>query len=235
MYIIFEGKINKLEKLQVIGLGKIIIHQLEKYMLKKEENTEILIEEKYFNTKYKVSLRYDIKFKIVILSGIGHDKGTKLKQMYLGFQGGSNSTVLISIFVYHLEMLKEIVSTLTSWEILNIVKPDYILPLLNTGTIGKAKQVLDILTKLNSGVYGYSLNIEMTGSSYHSLINSSIVANLKIQTRFCIVKCSVLIKEKGKISNLTNCQTLMHSDISDTKGLFTKIYDNNCRHQSTLD
>ena len=27
----------------------------------------------------------------------------------------------------------------------------------------------------------------------------------------------------------------MHSDISDTKGLFTKIYDNNCRHQSTLD
>ena len=118
--------------------------------------------------------------------------------MYLGFQGGSNSTVLISIFVYHLDMLKELVSTLTSWEILNIVKLDYILPLLNIGTIGKAKQVLDILTKLNSGVYGYSLNIEMTGSSYHSLINNSIVANLKIQTRFCIVKCSVLIKEKGK-------------------------------------
>ena len=56
LYIISKGKINKLEKLQVIGLGKIIIHQLEKYMLKKKENTEILIEEKDFNTKYKVSL-----------------------------------------------------------------------------------------------------------------------------------------------------------------------------------
>ena len=237
LYASFLGKINRLEKLQIIGTGKIIIHQLEKCMLKKEKNTEILIKEKDFNTKYKVSLRYDIKFKIVILSGIGHDKGTKLKQMFLGFQGGSNSTVLISILVYRLEMLinSGLLPTLTSWEMFNIMSQDYILPLLNIGIIGKTKQVLDILTKLNSGVYGYSLNLAMTGNSFRSLINNSIVANLKIQTSFCIRKCSVWNKDKGKIYNPKNCQTLMLSDISDTKGLFTKIYDNHCRHQSTLD
>ena len=109
------------------------------------------------------------------------------------------------------------------------------MPLLNIGTTGKTNQVLDILTKLNSGVYGYSLNIEMTGSSYHSLINNSLVANLKIQTSFCIGKCSVWNKEKGKIYNFKNCQNLMLSEISDNKGLFTKIYDNHCRDQSTLD
>ena len=168
------------------------------------------------------------------MSRIGHDKGTKLKQMFLGFQGGSNSTVLLSILFNRLEILKQIlVSTLTSWEILNIMKPDYILPLLNIGTTGnKNKQVLDILTKIDSGVYGYSLNIEMNGSSFHSLINKSLVANLKIQTSFCIGKCSV---ESGDIYNLENCQTVMPSEISDTKGLFTKIYDNHCTDQSTLD
>ena len=237
LYASSEGKINKLEKLQVIGLGTIIIHQLEKYMPKMEMNTEILIEEKDFNTKYKLSLRYNIKFKIVLLSGIGRDKGTKLRQMYLGFQGGSNSTVLISIFVFRLEMLinSGLLPNLTSWETFNIMSPDYILPLLNIGTTGKTNQVLDILTKLNSGVYGYSLNIEMTGSSYHSLINNSLVANLKIQTSFCIGKCSVWNKEKGKIYNFKNCQNLMLSEISDNKGLFTKIYDNHCRDQSILD
>ena len=237
LYASSEGIINILETLWVIGLGKIIIHQLEKYMLKKEKNTEILIEEKDFNTKYKVSLRYDIKFKIVILSGIGHDKGTNLKQIFMGFQGGSNSTVLISILVFRLEMLikSELVPTLTSWEILNIMSPDYILPLLNIGTIGKSKQVLDILTKINSGVYGYSLNIEINGNSFHSLVNNCLVANLKIQTSFCISKCSVFNKEKGKIYNFTNCNTLMASDISDTKGLFAKIYDYHCRDQSSLD
>ena len=144
LYASSEGTINRLETLWVIGLGKIIIHQLEKYMLKKEKNTEILIEEKDFNTKYKVSIRYDIKFKIVILSGIGHDKGTNLKQIFMGFQGGSNSTVLISILVFPLEMLitSGLVPTLTLWEMFNIMSPDYILPLLNIGTIGKSKQVL---------------------------------------------------------------------------------------------
>ena len=61
------------------------------------------------------------------------------------------------------------------------------------------------------------------------------MANLKIQTKFCIGKCSVWNKEKGKIYNFTNCNTLMASDISDTKGLFAKIYDNHCRDQSSLD
>ena len=156
LYASSTGKINRLEKLQVIGTGKIIIHQLQKYVLKKQRNTEILIEEKDFNTKYKVSLQCDIIFQIYIVSRIGHDKGTKLKQMFLGFQGGSNSTVLISMLVYQLEMLIKnvLMSTLTLWEILNIMKPDYILPLLNIGTTGKTKQVLDILTKINSGVYG---------------------------------------------------------------------------------
>ena len=236
---LFVGKINRLETLQVIGMGLIIIDQFEKYMLKKEKNTEILIEEKDFNTKYKVSVRYDIKFQIMIMSGVGHDKGTMLKQMFLGFQGGSNSAVLISLTVYQFEMLKAIglTLTLTSWEMFNMMSPDYILPLLNIGTTGKTKQVLDILTKINSVVYGYSLNIEMNGSSYHSLINNSIVAKLKFQTSFCIGKCSVFNKEKGKINNINikNCHKLMPSKISDTKEFLTKIYDNHCRDQSTLD
>ena len=157
--------------------------------------------------------------------------------MFFGFQGGSNSTVLISILVYRLKLLKEsgLVSTLTSWEMFNIMSPDYILPLLNISTIGKSKQVLDILTKLNIAVYGYSLNIKMTGGSFDSLKHNAVVANLKIQTSFCIGKCLVSNKEKGNIYNLQNCQTLMPSDISDTKGLFTKIYDNHCRDQSSLD
>ena len=204
LYASSMGKINRLEKLQVIGTGKIIIHQLQKYVLKKQKYTEILIEEKDFNTKYKVSLQCDIIFQIYIVSHIGHDKGTKLKQMFLGFQGGSNSTVLISMLVYQLEILIKnvLMSTLTLWEILNIMKPDYILPLLNIGTKGKTKQVLDILTKINSGVYGYSLNIKMDGNSFHSLINKSLVANLKIKTSFCISKCSV---EDRYIYNLENC------------------------------
>ena len=172
-----------------------------------------------------------------MVSGIGDNKGTKLRRMVLGFQGGSNSTVLISILVYQLEMFinSGLLPTLTLWEMFNIMKLDYILPLLNTGTIGKTKQVLNVLTKLNTGVYGYSLNLEMTGSSYHSLINNFIVANLKIQTSFCIGKCSVWSKEKGKIYNLKNCQNLTLSEISDTNRLFTKIYGNHCRDQSTLD
>ena len=188
LYASFVGKINRLETLRILGLGKIVFHQLEKYMPRKENDNSrrkvILIEEKDFNTKYKVILQYDIKLKIEILSGIGHNKGTKLNQITLGFQGGSDSTLLISLLVGHLGMLKEngLMSTLTSWEMFNIMSPDYILPLLNIGTIGKTKQLMNILTKINSGVYGYSLNIEITGSSFHTLINNSVLANLKIQT-----------------------------------------------------
>ena len=188
LYASFVGKINRLETLRILGLGKIVFHQLEKYMPRKENDNSrrkvILIEEKDFNTKYKVILQYDIKLKIEILSGIGHNKGTRLNQITLGFQGGSDSTLLISLLVGHLGMLKEngLMSTLTSWEMFNIMSPDYILPLLNIGTIGKTKQLMNILTKINSGVYGYSLNIEITGSSFHTLTNNSVLANLKIQT-----------------------------------------------------
>ena len=237
LYASSVGKINRLETFHIFGLGKIIFYQLEKYMLKKEKNTKILIEEKDFNTEYKVLLHYDIKFEIVVLSGIGYHKGTKLKQIYLGFQGGSNSTVLISLVVGHLAMLKEsgLLSTLTSWEMFNIISWNYILPLVKIGTTDKTKQLLDILTKLNSAVYGYSMNINITGSSLHSLINNFLVANLKIETKFCITKCLVYDKERQKIFDSTNCQTLVASDISDTKGLFEKIYDNHCKNQSTLD
>ena len=58
LYASSEGTINRLETLLVIGLGKIIIHQLEKYMLKKEKNTEILIEEKDFIPSIKY--QYDM-------------------------------------------------------------------------------------------------------------------------------------------------------------------------------
>ena len=64
LYASSVGKINRLETLQIIGTGKIIIHQLQKYVLKKQKNTEILIDEKDFNTKYKVLLQCDIIFQM---------------------------------------------------------------------------------------------------------------------------------------------------------------------------
>ena len=72
LYTSYVGKINKLEGLKLSGLGTIITNYLEKYSLRKEENTEILIEEKDFNTKYEISFRYDIKFNMDMVSGNSH-------------------------------------------------------------------------------------------------------------------------------------------------------------------
>ena len=237
LYATSMGKINRLEILYIYGLGKIIIYQLEKYMLEKKRNTQIVKEETNFNINYIVTLQYDIKFNIAILTGIGASKGTKLKLIYLGFQGGSNSTVLISLLVDHLERLNEngLISALTSWEIFNIISSNYILPFLNISTIGKTKQLLNVLTKLHSGAYGYSMNIKMNGRLFHSLYDNFVLTNIKIQTKFCISKCIVKRELMQHIYDFKDCQTLVDSDIFDTKGLFAKMYDNHCTDQSTLD
>ena len=237
MYESYSGKINKLEKLEFSGLGKIITKHLEKYSLKKEENTEIFIEERDFNTKYKISIRYDIKFNIVIVSGIHNGKDTMLYQRNLMFHGGSNSAVLILLRVQHLKTLKEagFLSTLTSWQMFNIVSKNFIMPLLNIHTKGKTNQLLNILNKFNSVAYGYSLHLEMKGNLSYSSKQKAALANLKIQTTFCIPKCKV--DGSRRIMDLKQCQFLMASDITDKKTLFPTIYDNHCRsmNQRTLD
>ena len=127
LYASHIGKINRLEELKFAGMGKIITNHLEKYSLNKEVDTIIIIEEKDFNTKYDISLRHDIKFNIVIASGISNGKDTKFNEIDLKFQGGSNSVVLVSLIVHHVQMLKEIdfVSGLTSWQMFNIVSANF--------------------------------------------------------------------------------------------------------------
>ena len=193
LYASFEGNINRLESLHISGLGEIIVNHLENYTIKKEKYTEIKIEKKDFNTKYKIALQYDINFNIATLSSIHQRKGTNFKHIDLAFQGGSNSTVLISLKVNHLQIMKEqgLVSTLTSWQMFNIMSPNYIVPLITNYAEGKTKHLLNILNKLKSVVYGYSLHLEMNGSSFHSPSQNVIVANLKIQTTFCLQKCKV--------------------------------------------
>ena len=75
----------------------------------------------------------------------------------------------------------------------------------------------------------------MKANSFQSHTSSTIVAILKIQTKFCIVKCLVNNDINRVIFNVNKCNTLVSSDILDTKDLFTKIYNHHCTSQSTLD
>ena len=229
LYTLYVGKLNKLEGLKFSGLGKIITNNLETYSLRKEENTEILIEEKDFNTKYEISFRYDIMFNIDIVSGIQSVKDTELNEINLMFQGGSSSAVLVSLMVEHLQILKKIdfAPTLPPWQMFNIVSKNFIVPLLNVHTKGKTKQLLNILNKFNSVAYGYSLHLEMKGNSFYSSKQKNILAKLKIQTKFCIPKCTV--GNTKNIMDLKQCHYLVSSDVTDNTTLFAKIYDNHCR------
>ena len=240
MHASYVGKINRLEMVQFSGLGKIATSHLEKYTLK-EENTKIVIEEKYFNTKYDISLKYDIKFNIGIVSGIYNGKDTEFNQIDLAFQGGSSSAITVSLIVHHLQIFKKIgvVSTLTSWEMFNIVSANFIVPLLNIHTKGKTKQLLNILNKFDSVAYGYSLYIEMKGNSFYSFKQKAILAKLKIQTTFCIPK--FLTDGYNKIWDLKHRHYLIISDITESgtieeynTKLFAKIYDNHCRSMEQI-
>ena len=235
MYASYIGKINKLEGLKLSGLGHIITNYLEKYSLWKEKNTEILIEEKDFNTKYEISFRYDIKFNFDFVSGVHTVKDTELNQINLMFQGGSNSAVLVTLMVHHLQILKEgsFVPTLPPWQMVNIVYKNYLVPLLNIHTNSNTKQLLNILNKFNSVAYGYSLHPEMEGNPFYSSKQKAILAKLKIQTAFCIPKC--IVSNNKKIMDLKHCNYLIASEITNDTTLFAKIYDDHCINQSTLD
>ena len=235
LYASYVAKINRLELFHVSGM--IIANQLHKYTQKQEKYYKIIIEEKYFCTKYNVLVRDDATLRIGILSGVDHDKDTEVNKIILALLGCSYSSVLISLMVHQLEVLNElgILSTLTSWQMFNIVSSNYIVPLITIDTKDKTKKLLNILTNLNSVPCGCSLYLEMKENSIPSHKNSAIAAALKIQTKFCICKCLVSNNLTRIISDLKKCNTLVSSDISDTKGLFTEIYDNHCTTKSTLD
>ena len=233
-YASFVGKINKLERLKFSGLGRIMVNYI--YGLQKnEKNTEIIIKEKDFNTKYDISLRYDIKFNIVLISGNHNGKDTELNLM---FQGGSDSAVLVTLIVDYLQVSKELgfVPNLTSWQMFNIVSANFIVPLLNVHTKGKTEQLLNILNKFNSVAYGYSLHLEMKGNSFYSFEQNATLAKLTIETAFCIPECRVSKSRKMLYSK--ECHYLLISDITNnTNGSFAKIYGNRCAsvNQITLD
>ena len=112
----YLGKINRLEMVTFSGFGKVVQKCLERYTLK-DEHTEIVIEENYFNAKYDISLKYDLKFKIIVVSGFHNAEGTEINQIDLAFQGGSSSVVSVSLIMDNLQSLKETgaPSVLTSW------------------------------------------------------------------------------------------------------------------------
>ena len=237
LYASYVGKINRLEALHVLGKGILIENHLDKYKQKQEKYNKIVIEEKDFQTKYKVIVHDDATLRIKTLSAINHDKDTKLNKIFLALQGGSYSSLLVSLFIHQLESfnVSGILSTLTSWQMFNTMSSNYIVPLINIDTKDKTKQSLNILTNLNSVPYGYSLYLEIKANSFLSYTNNVIVGLLKLQTKFCINKCVVWSNLSRFINDLKECNTLVSSDISDTKGLFAEIYDNHCSTKSTLD
>ena len=117
----------------------------------------------------------------------------------------------------------------------NIMSSNYIVPFKTIDTKDKTKQSLNILTNLNSFPYGYSLYLEIKAKSFPLHTNNAIVANLKLQTKVCIFKCSIRSNLTGIIFGRKYCKTLVSSDISDTKGLIAEIYDSHCTTKSTLD
>ena len=234
----YVGKINRLELFHVLGKGILIEHYLHKN--KKQEkyrkSNRIVIEEKDFQTKYKVVVHDAATLILGTLSIIDRDKETKENKIFLKLQGGSYSSVLISLFMHQLEVfnVSGILSTLTSWQMFNIMSSNYIVPFNTIDTKDKTEQSLNILTNLNSVPYGYSLCLEIKANSFPLHTNSAIVAILKLETKFCIYKCSIRSNLTGIIDQ-KNCKTLVSSDIFDTKGLIAEIYDNHCTTKSTLD
>ena len=99
LYSTYVGIINRLESFQVFGMGKIITKHLDKHTQKKEKYTKIIIEEKDFHTYYKVTVKDDVTLRVKTLSGIAHNKDTKLNKIFLCLQGGSYSSLLVSLSV----------------------------------------------------------------------------------------------------------------------------------------
>ena len=230
LYSTYVGVINRLESFQVLGMGKIITKHLDKHTQKQEKYTKIIIEEKDFHTFYKVTVKDDVTLRVKTLSGIAHNKDTKLTKIFFCLQGGSYSSLLVSLSVRQLELLG-IISPLTSWH----TSLNYIVPLINIDTRDKTKQLLNILTNFYSVSFGYLLHLTIKENSFSSLTNNAIVATLKIQTKFCIRKCLAEIVPKRIISDLKKCNTLISNDMSDTRGLFKEMYGDYCTTNSTLD
>ena len=236
----YVGKINRFELFHVLGKGILIEHHLHKITLKQEKyrkSNRIVIEEKDFQTKYKIVVHDAATLRVGTLSIIDRDKDTKVNKIFLKLKGGSYSSVLISLYMHQLEVfnVSGILSTLTSWQMFNIISSNYIVPFKTIDTKDKTKQSLNILTNLNSVPYGYSLYLAIKGNIFPLHTNNAIVAILKLQTKFCIYKCSIRNNLTGIIFGQKYCKTLVSSDIFDTKGLIAEIYDNHCTTKSTLD
>ena len=240
LYASYMGKINRLEAFGITGTGKIVVNHMDKYIQKQEKNNKIIIEEeKDFQTKYDIMVQDDVKLRVETLSAITHNKDRKLNnnKIFLWLQGGSYSSLLVSLIVHQLEVLNKmgILSTLTSWQIFNIMSSNYIVSLMNIDNKNKTKQLLSSLKDLNSLSYGYSLHVTIKNNSISSHTNNVIVATLKLQTKFCICKCLIRSKWTKNIYDLKKCNILISNYKSETKGLFAEIYNDHCTTNSTLD
>ena len=78
----YEGKINRLEKFQVLGIARIIAKHTDKYTQKKENYTEIIIEQNNYYAKFEVLIRDDVTFGVEILSDINHHKDINLNKIF---------------------------------------------------------------------------------------------------------------------------------------------------------
>ena len=235
LYASYEGKINRLEDFQASGIGRIISDLIDKYTQKQGKYTKIIIKGKgnNFYTKYRVLIRDDVIFRVATLSDIAHYKDITMNmKFFFRLKGGSYSTILVSL-IHQVKVLNELGISSTLWQMFNTMSSRYSVPLITINSKHKTKQFLNLLTNFNP--YGYSLHLEIRGRSFHSHIKKTVMAILKIQTRFCICKSPIKFSMSKPILNLKKCDTLMSSDILDTKGLFTEIYENHCTTKSTLD
>ena len=86
------GKINRLELFHVLGKGILIEHHLHKNTQRQEKyrkSNRIVIEEKDFQTKYKVVVHDAATLRFGTLSIINCDKDTKVNKIFLKLKGGS--------------------------------------------------------------------------------------------------------------------------------------------------
>ena len=95
------GEINRLEELQISGMGEIVRSHFDKYTQKEEKYTNISIKESDFDMYYEIIIRDDVAITLYTVSGIVYNKYTKIKpnKVFLLLQGVSYSSVLVSMLL----------------------------------------------------------------------------------------------------------------------------------------
>ena len=214
----YLGHITRLEWLHITGTGRLTTKEYDQYALKEESELEIAIKEVDFNTRYAVSMKADAMFNIGTMSENAIGVQSTFNEAFILKNGGSNSSVILTFMVYPLNILRSqgILSSLSDWEITNMNKKAYIVPLQMINTDKKSNK-LDALSKFKSLPFAYLLQVKLKGDEILFKRRGLQVGTLQIQSRFCILKCIVSARW---ILDLNECNTLLDSDKSDTKGLF---------------